>query len=320
MTHVDSKFKPFSLTLSNGGKLTGITHIPPRSVTTPPFCPLMVGIHGGSCTAHHYDVDAKHTASIASAALSIPFVAFNRPNYKDSASFLPLPDGITYLQEEGRWEHELIFPALWEHFGKPNGCTGIVAICHSMAVPGIIITSALYAQEEAPKYPLAGLILSGYGCRPIDREKELTPPPGTPPPGRDFSFQPEIKKVLMLSDPGLNCYDPEVAQQMGVQDVRMMTDEVVDLRALWPTYWRTYSDQVKVPILFALGEHDWLWQGTNEHVQEFMGCFPKSQRVEGGLVAGAPHAFEWWWGSSAWYTRCFGWGSEVCTGLGLKMK
>jgi hypothetical protein len=49
----------------------------------------MVGMHGGSCTAHHYDVDSKHTASLASAALGIPFVAFNRLGYKDSATFLP---------------------------------------------------------------------------------------------------------------------------------------------------------------------------------------------------------------------------------------
>ena len=318
MTHLDSKFDPFSITLSNGGTLTGIAHIPPNSATTPPFYPLMVGIHGGSCTAHNYDIDSKHTASLASAAFGIPFVAFNRPNYKDSATFLPLQEGTTYLQTEGKWEHELIFPALWEHFGKPNGCTAIVATCHSMAVPGAIIAGALYSQDASPKYPLAGLIFSGYGTRRIDRTKELTPPPGTPPPGRDFSYLPEVKQVLMLSDPKLNCYDPEVAKQMSIQDHNMMTAELIDLVALWFTYWKKYADEVKVPILYALGEHDWLWQGTTEHVQDFMRCFPKSERVQGGLVAGGPHALEWWWGSKAWYARCFGWGSEVCTGWALK--
>jgi hypothetical protein len=298
--------------------LTGISHFPIKSEKTPPFCPLMVGIHGGSCTAHHYDVDSKHTASLASAALGVPFVAFNRPNYKDSPTFLPLPEGTTYLQEEGKWEHELIFPALWEHFGKPNGCTGIVAMCHSMAVPGAIIAAALYARDATPKYPLAGLILSGYGTQPVDRTKELTPPPGTPPPGRDFGFVPEVKQVLMLSDPNLNCYDPEVVKQMPVQEHKMMTDELIDLRALWFTYWKKYADEVTVPIMYALGEHDWLWHGNKEHAQDFMGCFPKSERVEGGIVAGGPHALEWWWGSKGWYARCFGWGSEACTGLALK--
>lgn len=317
MTHPGSKFQPFSLPLSNGGIVTGISHIPPRSAISTKYFPLMVGIHGGTCTAHNYDVDEKHTASLASAALSIPFVAFNRPNYKDSAKFLPLREGTTYLQEDGKWEHELIFPALWEHFGKPNGCTAIVPICHSLAVPGAIVAAALYAQDSMSQYPLAGLIFSGYGSRRIDRSTEFTPPPGTPQPGRDFGFPREIKEPLMLSDAKLNCYDPEVLKQMSVQDVNMMTDESTDLNGPWWTYWRTYAEQIKSPILYALGEHDWLWYGTTEHLQEFMSCFPKSERVEGGIVAGAPHALEWWWGSHAWYVRCFGWGSEVCTSLGL---
>jgi hypothetical protein len=150
MTHRDSKYKPFEITLSNGGRLTGISHVPPNTANAPPFFPLMVGIHGGTCTAHHYDVDSKHAASLASAALGIPFIAFNRPNYRDSATFLPLPEGTTYLQEEGKWEHKLIFPALWEDFGKPNGCTGIVAMCHSMAVPGAIVAGAIYSQDAVP--------------------------------------------------------------------------------------------------------------------------------------------------------------------------
>jgi pimeloyl-ACP methyl ester carboxylesterase len=139
--------------------------------------------------------------------------------------------------------------------------------------------------------------LSGYGTQRVDRTKELTPPPGTPPPGRDFDFVPEVKQALMLSDPKVNCYDPEVAKQMPVQEHTMMTDELIDLNALWFTYWKKYADEVKVPILYALGEHDWLWHGNKEHAQDFLGCFPKSKRVEGGVVAGAPHTLQWWWGS-----------------------
>ena len=319
MTHPDSKFTAFTLTLPNGGQLTGIQHLPSAaSSAPPPFKPLMVGIHGGACTCHTYDVDARHTASLTSAGLEIPFVAFNRPNYEDTTSFLPLKEGTTYLQEEAKWWHEQILPTLWTEFGKPNHCTGIVTICHSMAVPGMIITAATHAQDPSPKYPLAGIILSGYGTRRHDRMVELAPPGHPPPSGREVDFPPGVMQILMLSDPSLKCYDPAVLKQIPVQIKRMMTDELIDLVALWFTYWRQYSDNVRVPVLYALGEHDWLWEGNDDPVKEFMAAFPKSERVEGGVVLGAPHALEWWWGSQGWYARCFGWGVEVCTNMGLK--
>lgn len=56
----------------------------------------------------------------------------------------------------------------------------------------------------------------------------------------------------MLSDPKLDCYDPEVEKQMAVQEHNMMTDELIDLSALWFMYGTQYADEVKVPILYAL--------------------------------------------------------------------
>jgi hypothetical protein len=75
----------------------------------------------------------------------------------------------------------------------------------------------------------------------------------------------------MLSDPKLQCYDPEVVKQMLVQGRNTMTDELIILSALWFTYWKKHADEVTVPFLYALGEHDWLWYGNKEHVQKFMG-------------------------------------------------
>jgi hypothetical protein len=63
-----------------------------------------------------------------------------------------------------------------------------------MAVPGAVIAASLYSQDVTPTSPLAGLVFSGYGTRRIDRMKEVTPRPGTPPPGRDTSLAPEVKQ------------------------------------------------------------------------------------------------------------------------------
>lgn len=122
----------------------------------------MVGIHGGSCTAHQLRRRLKTHCLSRFRRLGIPFVAFNRPDYKTRLPFC-LDRGNDLFTEEGKWEHELIFPALWERFGKPNGCIGIVAIRHSMAVPVAIIAASLYSQDVTPTSPLAGLVFSGYG-------------------------------------------------------------------------------------------------------------------------------------------------------------
>src|ERR1700722_16385160 len=145
------------------------------------------------------------------------------------------------------------------------------AIRHSIAVPRVIIAASLYSQDVTPTSPLTDLVFSGYETQHISRTKELTPRPKTPPLGRDIGFALKVKQVLILSDPKLQCYDPEVVKQMLVQDHNVMTDELIDLNALWFTNWKKRADEATVPILYALGEHDWLWHGNKEHAQEFMG-------------------------------------------------
>jgi hypothetical protein len=83
-----------------------------------------------------------------------------------------------------------------------------------------------------------------------------------------------------------------------------VTDELVNLNALWFTYWKRHVDEVRVPILYALGEHDWLWHGDRSIRKTLWGLSPRV-RVE-GIVAGGPHALERWWSSKGWYARCFG--------------
>ena len=98
ITNHNTKFKPFSLTISNGAKISGIVYIPPAGSFISLHKPLLVGIHGGTCTCHNYDIDEAHTASTFAAATGMPFVAFNRPGYADSSTLLPLPPSTSYCQ------------------------------------------------------------------------------------------------------------------------------------------------------------------------------------------------------------------------------
>ncbi|KIW13035.1 hypothetical protein PV08_08222 [Exophiala spinifera] len=312
-TNSNTRFTPFSLALQNGAIVTGIAHIPSMTSTTHTHSkPLIVGIHGATCTAQNFDISEDYTASTVSAALGVPFVAFNRPGYAGSSPLAPFDEATSYLREDGNWEHNFILPALWNHFGVTNGCNGIVLLCHSMGVPGSMVAAALWSQENSPKYPLRGLILSGFGVETFwtDQPAILE---GHGPSSSELSFPLAVKETLMLSEPSLWCAEPKVRSLVGPQTVPMKRDELIDMGFIWPQYWRSYAKSVRVPILYAVGEHDWLWKGTKELVHEFGSCFPICPRFEGSIVQGAPHALEWSSVSLGWYARCFGWAIEVST-------
>ena len=243
VTNRPSKFTPFRLTLSNGAVLTGIAHLPSKGDFRGANRPLVVGIHGGTCTCHNFDICPEYTASHVSAATGVPFVAFNRPGYLDSTTLLPFSD-TTYCQEDGRWNHEYIFPALWKEFGEPNGCIGLVAVCHSMAVPAGIIAGGLYARDSAPAYPLAGLILSGFGTRFV-LHAETAGDPNTPPPPKIY-FPFAVKRDLMFSEEKWKCVDPALEPLLETQSTHMHLEEMIDLRMQWPTYRLKYSEDVNV--------------------------------------------------------------------------
>jgi hypothetical protein len=306
-TNTSSKFTPFSLTLLNGATTTGISHIPTHSPTAPSSRPLLIGVHGGTCTAHNFDINPSYTASIASQALGVPFVAFNRPSYSDSSPLI-LEKDSSFHRETGRWEHEYILPALWEKFGVPNHCTGVVLLCHSMAVPGAIVAASLWALDTNKPYPLAGLILSGWGTTPkVQQGMEL------PPPTVEFWKAPTQGKVLMmLGEAKDQSFDPEILAFIEPLNVPMPLAEGVDGRIAWWEYGPGYAKEINVPIMYAMGECDWLWEGSKKYVKAYEEWFPKCPRFDGSTVLGAPHALEWSRVCQRWYVRCFGWALEVC--------
>jgi hypothetical protein len=245
VTNVSTKFAPFSLTLTNGATTTGISHIPAVSPAPIDTLPLIIGIHGGTCTAHNFDIDPSHTAYLASYALSIPFVAFNRPSYLDSNP-THIPADSSFHRETGKWEHEFIFPALWEKFGKPNGCSGIVLLCHSMAVPGAIVAASMWAKDASPKYPLAGLIFSGWGTT---GKKQESMPQRQPDIATDGTIRlTPLKKLLMLSEDKYNAFFPEMVPLVLVQDAPFPLAEYIDGTTQWMGYGPGYAKDVNVPM------------------------------------------------------------------------
>ena len=324
--------------LGNGATLTGIAHVPSaQDSTEAPGKPLLVGIHGATCSAYLWDVSPSHTVSSYSDLTGVPFVAFHRPNFLGSSGWLvdhasdvptepqfQVAEGPTFFQEEARWYHELIFPALWNEFAVPNGCTSLVTTSHSMCVPPTIIASGLYSKQDSGPtagYIWAGMILSGFAEIRTQHSNDRTGELATnkyDPSQLPFSQNARIhfppyyqkdKEELMLGPPGL-C-DPELPPLIWKQNTPIFMQEFMDMVGMWPNAKQTYKAAVRMPILYGLGEYDWIWQGTKENVDLFCNEFTASPRVEGALVHGAPHAIELSRVRRGWWTRVFGWAIEV---------
>lgn len=297
----DTKFTSFELDV-HGTKITGIHYFPPISAKVLTERPLLVLIHGGTCSAHNFDISPSLTASLTAEYLSCPVVSINRPGYLESSP-LPVEEGNTFHHTLGRFNHEHLFPSLWREHGEPQGCKAIVLLAHSLGSPGVFIAAGLHAAESEPSYPLAGFIFSGWG---IKHAPTMKPPPTDPAEILPW------KEIIMLGASEYNCSPPEAYDAIVPQDQPNNLEELTEIfNGTWQGYWRKYSDAVKVPIMYSVGEHDEFWEGSLSNVKEMESCFPKCPRFDGSVLLGAPHAIEWSYMSQAWYARCFGFACEV---------
>lgn len=169
--------------------------------------------------------------------------------------------------------------------------------------------------EEAA-YPLAGLVISGFGSQsmPLPREKGTQTPPHPPPEYIDFPI--DLKDARMIPE---GTADPAIYEQSGRLHESLPYLEIRDYKAIWADgRWRELCGRVKVPVMIGLAELDVLWEGTEEHVKEFAGGFAGSERVDASVVIGAPHCIELSYWAQGWYARCFGWALECAAAYAAK--
>ncbi|KAL8789274.1 MAG: hypothetical protein Q9213_001197, partial [Squamulea squamosa] len=262
----------FSLTLASNAIITGL-RTPAGQEPPPKDTPLIIALHGGSYSADYYNATPTYSALPYSNFLRVPFIALNRPGYKDSTDLPdPVPDGSTFLQEEGRYLHNEILPAVWKAYAGDYGVSSIVILAHSLSVPMTIVAAALNAttsslspgeqasdQEPKPQqdtlnerdsdgkeesangktkaYPLAGIILSGFGTTPnapsvarVSTLVDLNAPRVTYPPS--------LKDELMLFPPSAGYTDPEIYEKTESLNTSAGKGELADMIGHWPAYWR----------------------------------------------------------------------------------
>ncbi|CAL8577128.1 hypothetical protein XPA_002974 [Xanthoria parietina] len=357
--------EPFSLHVSSNAVVTGL-RTPAAAKPPPKDTPLIVALHGGSYSADYYNATPVNSASPYSTFLGVPFIAINRPGYKDSTA-LPdaLPEGRTFLQVEGRYLHNEILPAVWKAYATDYGVTSIVILAHSLSAPMTIVAAALNATETSPSfneerqeqrqndgnvegqglereqntsdeeegktqeasakenagsYPLAGIILSGFGTTANVPTMTRIQPLVDPNAPR-ITFPVSLKDELMLFPPSAGFTDPEVYEKTEELNTSASVVEFVDGIHIWPSYWREkYAKHVKCPVLYALAEKDCFWMSTQEAIEDFAGAFENSVRVDKGVVLGGIHCLELCRAGRGWYARVFGWAVECGVAFGMRGK
>ncbi|KAF5679368.1 hypothetical protein FDENT_8760 [Fusarium denticulatum] len=288
--------EPFKLSLQDGTVLSGISNIP-SSPSTLKHRPLVVGLHGGCYTSHYFDATPEYSARGISEALSVPFVAIDRPDYRDTSPVGGIPEGSSYPEQWGRRLHESILPALWQDLGAN----------------GAIVASSLHATSSSPAYPLGGIVISGFGSLLKDTGGHVSQPD---PPPSCLNIPVEVKdKTLLL--PGTA--DETVYAQSERLDHAIPFEELAALRKSWLGEWKDkWGVNVTAPVMIALAERDHYWDATEEHLKHFREGFPKSERVDLSIVKAAPHNIELSYWGPGWYARSFGFAVECAVSLAFQ--
>ncbi|KAL8848451.1 MAG: hypothetical protein Q9221_006502 [Calogaya cf. arnoldii] len=173
-------------------------------------------------------------------------------------------------------------------------------------------------QKPATSYPLAGIILSGFGTTP-NTPSLARVHPIIDPTASHIKFPPSLKDELMLYPASSGFTSPFIYKRTESLNTRASMAEFIDGIYTWPTYWRSkYAHRVTCPVMYALAEHDCFWLSTKEAIEDFAAAFVGSERVDGGVVVGGVHCLELCRAGRGWYARVFGWAVECGVAFGLR--
>ncbi|KAH7010543.1 hypothetical protein EDB80DRAFT_750857 [Ilyonectria destructans] len=247
-----------------------------NSPSRPKYCPLVVGLHGGSYTSQYFDATLSYTASLISNSLSILFVAIDRPGYNDSTPVTPIPEGYSFPEEWGTWLYKYILPTLWAEFGLPKECSCIVLHYYSLGANSAIVAAPLRAAaSKTSTYALGGVVVSGFGSLFKETGGHTAHP--NPPPSH-INIPVHVKGSTLLL-PGTA--DGQVYTQSQHLDHAMPFDEIASLRT------------------------DHYWDSTDEHLQDFAASFPRSDRIDTNIIRAALYNLELSYWAAGWYARSF---------------
>jgi pimeloyl-ACP methyl ester carboxylesterase len=315
----------FNIQLTGDAQLSGVHNLARlKHVKPSAHRPLVVAIHGGSYSSSYFSASSGTTKSSLQIAevLNVPFIAIDRPGYRNSTAISKITEGSTFLREEGIHLHTKVLPALWQEFGLNTGAATIVLLSHSLGTPAAVIAAALHVRDakmHSPSYSLGGLIISGWGvdhARPVSEQASLIQSWAK---GDKISWPLDFKDQPMFgSDAARDLrVDPEILAMKAELDHEMSLAEFQDAALNPEDCWAPYARDVAVPLLYGLAGEDKLWKASNEGVAKFVNVFEKSPRIESSIVLEAPHCMELSHFGAGWMARCVGFAMECAVAAGV---
>lgn len=166
---------------------------------------------------------------------------------------------------------------LWKRY--EGSATGVVLIGHSMG--GAI---AIHMAGQKHSWPLLGISATSIHT---DAPAAVTAAWNSIPAEAIIPFSREQRVQFMYGPEGT--YDPAVVDAAGKSTDMIPVAELLEVVGRWITDFPGLAAAVKVPVHYALAEHEQLWVSTDANVSAFGKAFAASPKVVATRVMGSGH-------------------------------
>lgn len=239
--------------------------------------PLVIAVHGGGYHSSFFDLPG-HSLLDRGAALGIPVIAVDRPNYGGSDTLQT--EGSILEANVDHLDH--LIGELWTEHGQ--GTAGVFLIGHSI---GAAIALLMAARDL--DWPLLGVSTSGclFQEPPGTAERWASIPLKWLPADGAMRFQ------LMFGPKGTYDEDVPAAEAAFHGDTPVLLSELIEVSDGWEERFRVAAAQIAVPVHVRHAQHDHLWVSSPDDVAEFGRAFTSAPVVDVALWPDAGHDIDY---------------------------
>lgn len=265
---------PFTHTTADGREFTGRTNIG-SDLEVRPGAPLVIALHGGTYTSEYFDIPG-HSLLDNAAALGVPVIALDRPNYVGSSA-LTSEGSIILANAEVLGE---AIGSIWEQYG--GDAPGVVLVAHSI---GGAVATKIAATPQS--WPVLGLATSGCLVRvPAESAGAWAALPDIPM----IDLPVPLKDQLMFGP--AETIDDAMPAASYPSNTLVPKAELLDITGGWIASRAEVTGQVTVPVHHRQGEFDHLWVTSQDEIDEYRAGFTSAPSIDAELQRGSGHCID----------------------------
>lgn len=256
------------------------TRLTGRTNRTPDFspaegAPLVITLHGGTYTSEYFDI-AGYSLLDRAAALGVPVIALDRPNYVGSSALSPEGSIISANADV----LDDVIGQIWQAHGA--GTEGVVLIAHSI---GAAVATEIAAHH--PDWPLLGLAISGCLVQVPEQSRAAW----ESLPDIPMIDLPTPMKDQVMFGPGPTC-GPGMPAASHASNCPVPKTELLDITGGWVERREGVCGRVTVPVHHRQGEFDALWVTDEAQIEQFRAGFTSAPSVDSRLQLGSGHCID----------------------------